>query len=78
MGRVAEAINNLDLRVEKIVSRGSRRRLAVSADVFNVSNQEVPDSDFGTPVFTGSGPNLGLPLVWRAPRQLCLAVRLEF
>lgn len=76
--RRVKAINNLDLRVEKTVSRGACRRLGVFTDVFNVTNQGAPDSDFGTPVFTGSGPNLGLPLVWRAPRQLRLAVRLEF
>lgn len=76
--RRVDAINNLDMRVEKVVPVGGSRRLGVFADVFNVANQGVPDSDVATPVFTGSGPNLGLPLVWRSPRQLRLAIRVEF
>lgn len=76
--RRVSAINQLDVRVEKSLPLGTTRRVGVFADVFNVGNQGVPDSDVGTPVFTGSGPNLGLPLVWRGPRRLRLAVRLEF
>lgn len=76
--RRVDAISQLDVRLEKSVRVGAAWRLGVFGDVFNVSNQGVPDSDIGTPVFTGSGPNLGLPLAWRAPRQLRLAARLEF
>jgi hypothetical protein len=75
--RVA-AINNVDLRVGKTFPAGSRRRLAVFADVFNLTNQGVPDSDWATPVITASGSMLGVPLYWRQPRRVRVAVRVVF
>jgi hypothetical protein len=75
--RVA-AINNLDLRVEKLVPLGAGRTLGVSADIINLTNQGAPDSDWPEPVVTTSGPALGLPTFWRQPRQLRAAVRVTF
>ncbi len=76
--RRVDAINNLDLRMEKVVPLGGARWLGLVADVFNVTNQGVPDSDWAVPVFPSSGPSLGLPIAWRAARQWRLTVRLAF
>jgi hypothetical protein len=73
-----EAVNNLDLRVEAAVRLGARRHFSVFGDVFNVTNQGAPDSDWVTPVFTMSGPSLGLPTVWRQPRQLRVSGRFAY
>jgi len=75
--RVA-GISNVDLRVEKLVPLGAGRTLGVSADIINLTNQGVPDSDWATPVVTTSGPALGLPIFWRQPRQVRAAVRVMF
>src|SRR4030095_8895858 len=67
------AINNLDLRWEKTIPvRGLR--LGVSADVFNVTNQGVPNSDstFPNPINFSSGPSFGVPGVCVDPRLLLL------
>lgn len=76
--RRVEAVNNLDLRVESTLQLGGGRNLSVFGDVFNVTNQGAPDSDWVTPVFTMSGPSLGLPAVWRHPRHVRVSVRLTF
>jgi hypothetical protein len=76
--RRVEAVNNLDLRVETTLRLGRGRHLSVFADVFNVTNQGAPDSDWVTPVFPMSGPSLGLPTVWRHPRHLRVSVRLTY
>lgn len=76
--RRVEAVNNLDLRVESTLQLGGGRNLSVFGDVFNVTNQGAPDSDWVTPVFTMSGPSLGLPTVWRHPRHVRVSVRLTF
>ncbi|MGE0816287.1 MAG: carboxypeptidase regulatory-like domain-containing protein [Vicinamibacterales bacterium] len=71
------AINQLDLHLEKAVSvRG--RVLSSFVDVFNVSNQGVPDSESGDVVIANSGPNLGVPTRWRLPRQGRIGLRLTF
>ena len=72
------AINNLDLRMEKLVALGRSLRLGISADVFNVTNQGVPNSDVSFPVSVDSGPFLGVPTAWVDPRLLRLGVRLTF
>ena len=54
------------------------RNLSVFGDVFNVTNQGAPDSDWVAPVVTMSGPSLGLPTAWRHPRQLRVSVRLTY
>jgi hypothetical protein len=75
--RVA-AINELDLRVEKSVPLGGRRELGVLLDAFNWTNHGVPDSDSPFPVWTVSGPNLGVPTAWRPARSLRATVRFTF
>ena len=72
------AINNLDLRIEKLIPVGRSARLGVSADLFNVTNQAVPNSDVDFPVNVFSGPNLGDPWSWRDPRLLRIGVRMTF
>lgn len=75
--RVA-AINELDLRVEKSVPLAGRRELGVLLDAFNLTNLGVPDSDSPFPVWTVSGPNLGVPTAWRPARSLRATVRFTF
>ena len=76
--RRVEAVNNLDLRVETTLRLGGGRHLSVFGDVFNVTNQGAPDSDWVAAVVTMSGPSLGLPTAWRHPRQLRVSVRLTY
>jgi hypothetical protein len=76
--RRVDAINNLDLRIEKIIPLGGQRAMGLFADVFNVTNRGVPDSDWAAPVITASGPSFGLPTPWRPARQVRVAVRATF
>jgi hypothetical protein len=76
--RRVDAINNLDLRVEKTLPLGGHRALALFVDAFNVMNQGVPDSDDFSPVWPVSGPNFELPTVWRPARSLRATVRVIF
>ena len=72
------AIKQLDLRVEKSLRIGTRT-LGLFTDVFNVWNQGVPDSEWGgDAVIAASGPNLGVPSLWRAPRQARVGLQLTF
>ena len=48
--RRVDAINNLDLRAEKTIPLGAKSRVGIIADIFNVTNQGVPDSDWVAPV----------------------------
>lgn len=72
------AINQLDLHIEKSLRVGNRT-LGAFADVFNVWNQGVPDSEWGgDAVNTASGPNLGVPFLWRPPRQVRVGLQFTF
>ena len=71
------AINQLDLHIEKTFRLRSRV-LSGYADVFNVSNQGVADSEWPDPVNSNSGPNLGVPFLWRQPRQVRVGLQLTF
>ena len=62
------AINQLDLHVEKTL-RVRGRVLGAFVDVFNVSNQGVPDSDWPDVVGTNPGPNFGVP-GWCGPSTI--------
>ena len=70
-------INQLDLHIEKTVRFGGRT-LGGYADVFNVWNQGVPDSEFPDIVNSLSGPNLGVPFLWRQPRRVRLGLQMTF
>lgn len=70
--RSLPAVKNLDVRVQKTV-RVQGSRVAVMADVFNVTNQGTPIAVFGA-----SGSSFGRILNRMDPRQLRLAVRVEF
>ncbi len=77
--RRLDAINRLDLRLEKmfgIPNRGTT--LGLFLDVFNVWNQGVHDSDVTNAVIDVSGPQLGEPSAWVDPRTLRLGVRVRF
>jgi hypothetical protein len=77
--RRAPAINTADLRVEKMMRLPrSGGTLGVFADVFNVNNQGVPDSDVTNAINDVSGPNFGVPNAWRSPRMLRVGVRASF
>lgn len=71
------AINQLDLHVEKTL-RVRGRVLGAFVDVFNVSNQGVPESDWPDVVNSNPGPNFGVPSLWRPPRQGRIGLRLMF
>lgn len=71
------AINQLDLHVEKTL-RVRGRAFGAFIDVFNVSNQGVPDSDWPDVIATNPGPNFGVPFLWRPPRQGRIGLRLAF
>lgn len=75
--RRTAALSNLDLRVEKVVSFGSHRA-GVYADVFNVTNQGIPDPAYRRAVMHLSGPSFGQPQFWRTPRQLQVGFRVNF
>ena len=72
-------INNIDLRIEKN-ARFRGVRLGLAADIFNVTNQGVPNSDstFPNPINFNSGTSFGVPGAWVDPRLLRVGVRLVF
>jgi hypothetical protein len=43
-----------------------------------VWNQGAPDSEWGDPVISSSGPHLGVPTLWRPPRQVRIGLQLTF
>jgi Carboxypeptidase regulatory-like domain len=76
--RRTDALNQLDWRLEKTFDVGSMKRLGVFADVFNVTNQGIPDPSKLFAVEFRSGTAFGQPLNWVAPRTLRAGVRLIF
>jgi hypothetical protein len=76
--RRADAINRLDLRIEKHISVPRVGRLGLFADIFNVWNQGVPNSNVTNTINDLSGPRFGEPIAWVDPRMLRAGVRLMF
>lgn len=76
--RRTPALNALDLRLEKTFSIPRTGRAGVFADVFNVTNQGIPDPNARRPVIELSGPSFGQPQFWLPPRTLRAGVRLGF
>jgi hypothetical protein len=77
--RRVDALNNVDLRVEKTFKFGQQSRTAgVFLDVFNVNNQGIPDSESSRPYTDTSGSSFGDPRVWIDPRLARLGVRFTF
>ena len=72
------AISNLDLRIEKDFRLRGIGRIGLAADVFNVTNQGVPDSDASSAVFADSDFRFGFPSTWVNPRLLRVGVRFMF
>jgi hypothetical protein len=73
------AINRLDLRLDKTIPLGaSPARISIYADVFNVTNQGVPDSARFPAVLLASGPTFGQVRFWTNPRTARVGVRLAF
>jgi hypothetical protein len=74
-----DAINNLDLRVEKTFPVGaSDRRIGVYLDLFNINNQGVIDNSARTGVIEASGSTYGNPNIWISPRLARLGLRFTF
>ncbi len=77
--RRAPAINRLDFRLEKTARlRNGLATLGVFADVFNVWNQGVPNSDAGDAIIANSGARFGEPATWVDPRMLRAGIRVSF
>jgi len=72
------AINNLDLRIEKDFRLTGIGRIGLAADVFNLTNQGVPNSDASSAVRADSGFGFGEPIAWVNPRLLRVGVRFMF
>jgi hypothetical protein len=73
------AINRVDLRFEKTFDiRRAAGRLGLFFDVFNLTNQGVPDSDATMAVNEFSGPTFGQPVAWTDPRQVRIGLRFSF
>ena len=73
------ALNGLDLRVEKTFHIGSvARTLGVFVDVFNVNNQQIPNSDNRFAVNEASGSRFGAPGPLTDPRTLRIGLRFAF
>jgi len=77
--RRVDALNNVDLRVEKTLTFGQQSRTAgLFVDVFNLNNQGIPDSTFSRPITDTSGSSFGDPLGWINPRLVRVGVRFTF
>ena len=72
--RRTDAVNSIDLRVEKTFPIG-RGRTTIFADVFNANNQGTVAL---AQVTETSGANFGAPLAWVNPRTLQLGFKLSF
>jgi hypothetical protein len=76
--RRLDAINRLDVRVEKTSPVPRLGTVGLFIDVFNVCNQGVPNSDVTNAVNGASGPRLGEPTAWVDPRMLRVGLRVTF
>lgn len=76
--RRLDAINQLDLRVEKTAPVPRLGTAGLFVDVFNVWNQGVPNSEVTNAVNDLSGARFGEPNAWVDPRMLRVGVRLTF
>lgn len=77
--RRADAINNLDLRVEKTFNLAAAgRTVGLFVDVFNVNNQGVNNSESRLFVIDSSGTTFGDPSRWIDPRTLRAGFRVTF
>jgi len=77
--RRVDALNNVDLRVEKTLTFGRESRTAgLFVDVFNLNNQGIPDSTSERPVIDTSGSTFGNPRRWIDPRLVRVGVRFTF
>ena len=75
--RRLDAINKLDLRIEKTLAiRGTATSLFI--DMLNVGNQGVPDSDVTNAVNDLSGARFGEPSAWLDPRTFRAGLRVTF
>lgn len=73
------ALNSVDLRVEKTFHVASpSRTLGLFVDAFNVTNQQIPNSDNRFAVTETSGSRLGAPGPLTDPRTLRLGLRFAF
>lgn len=77
--RRLDAINKLDLRVEKTLGiSGGRAMAGLFLDMLNIGNQGVPDSDVTNAVTDLSGARFGEPSAWLDPRTFRAGLRVTF
>jgi hypothetical protein len=77
--RRASDINQLDFRAEKTMRlTAGGGTLGLFADVFNVFNQGVPDSNVTDAIADFSNARFGLPNYWLDPRMLRVGARIVF
>ena len=77
--RRADAVNFVDLRVEKTFPLGrASRQAGIYLDVFNLNNQGVPDNGVRTAIQESSGSSFGNPNAWLSPRIARLGFRFTF
>lgn len=76
--RRTDAINKLDLRIEKTIPLDRRWRIGLFVDVFNLGNQGVPDAEQVAPIQEISGSTFGQPRKWVDPRTVRLGLRVTF
>lgn len=77
--RRLDAINTLDLRVEKTFAiKGGRAVAGFFLDMLNIGNQGVPDSDVTNAVVDLSGARFGQPSAWLDPRMFRAGFRVTF
>ncbi len=73
------ALNSVDLRVEKTFHVASASRtLGLFVDVFNVNDQQVPNSDNRYAVTESSGSRFGAPGPLTDPRTFRIGIRATF
>ncbi len=77
--RRLDAINKLDLRVEKTFAiPGGRTVASLFLDMLNIGNQGVPNSDVTDAVNDRSGARFGEPSAWLDPRTFRAGFRMTF
>lgn len=73
------ALNGVDVRIEKTFPATWRRaNVGVFVDVFNATNQGIPNSRYPFAVVSLSGPNFGEPGTWIDPRTIRGGARVTF
>jgi hypothetical protein len=76
--RRLDAINNVDLRIEKTIPIRDQFTAGFYIDMFNLNNQGVHNSEIERAVLDVSGESFGQPRRWIAPRSYRAGFRFTF